>query len=93
MLLSIDRVLQLLAEGKSIQKIAELSGAEAEDVSRLIDEVRTMIDSMDKAKSRKKVILRKKGPAESEPDGAEEPDDENMKEIFEGAELHAVPLT
>jgi hypothetical protein len=37
MLLSIDRVLQLIAEGKNIEKIAELADCDAADVAVLIE--------------------------------------------------------
>ncbi len=92
MLLSIDRVLQLLAEGKSLQKISELSGADVEDVKNVIGEARRIIDSLDKAKGRKKIILKRKSPVDSDLSGEEEPGEEHMKEIFDGAELSAVPL-
>jgi len=43
MLLSIDRVLQLLAEGKTTQKIAEIAGVGVEDVVRIIEEARALL--------------------------------------------------
>jgi ribonuclease HI len=92
MLLSIDRVLQLLAEGKTIQKIAELAGVETEDVVRVVEEARRLIDSMDKSRSRKKIIIRKKSPDESAENAPDERGDDDTREIFEGAELSAVPL-
>jgi len=61
MLLSIDRILQLLAEGKSIQKIAELSGTEFETVCKIIEEARKLLANHEGIKSRKKILIRKKG--------------------------------
>jgi len=94
MLLSIDRVLQLLAEGKSAQKIAELSDVEVEDVYAIIEEARKIIEASDRSKSRKKIIIRKKT-AEGEGDDGDETPGKSLfseDEIFEGAELSAVPL-
>ena len=48
MLLSIDRVLQLLSEGKSIEKIAELAEGEIDDVIGIIDEARKLINKHEK---------------------------------------------
>lgn len=97
MLLSIDRVLQLLAEGKSLEKIAELSGAGADDVSHVVEEARKLLNTYDKARVRKKIIIRRKlednfpEHVSRPPEEGEEPAiDEN--EIFYGAELSAVPL-
>ncbi|MCU0843686.1 MAG: ribonuclease HI family protein [Spirochaetes bacterium] len=95
MLLSIDRVLQLLAEGKSVQKIAELSDVDVAEVCAVIEEARAILETSDKARSRKKIIIRRKNPADDpspappEEAGADVPPD---GEIFDGAELSAVPL-
>ncbi len=86
MLLSIDRVLQLIAEGKGIEKIADMAKCEPDDVVSIIEEARQILRKYDKPHSRKKVIIKRAGMANSEGD------DEEMKEIFEGAELAAVPL-
>lgn len=94
MLLSIDRVLQLLAEGKSVQKIAETAEVELEDVLSIIEEARRLIESCDKNRARKKVIIRKKS-SEKELSGnsGEVPGGSlSENEIFDGAELSAVPL-
>lgn len=95
MLLSIDRVLQLLAEGKSVEKIAELSDVDTSEVCAIIEEARAIIESSDRARSRKKIIIRRKNTADDpsivsaeDSGGAPSPDDE----IFEGAELSVVPL-
>ena len=91
MLLSIDRVLQLLGEGKSLEKIAELSNADVTDVQNVITEARDLLNSTEKAKARKKIIIKKKDLPGS--DGPETPEDRTgEEEIFEGAELSAVPL-
>jgi len=91
MLLSIDRVLQLLAEGKSIQKIAQMSGADESDVRGMIEEARRLLGSSDRARMRKKFIIKKKSPGDSAGDGAIEADGE-IEELFAGAEISAVPL-
>jgi ribonuclease HI len=95
MLLTIDRVLQLLAEGKSAQKIAELSQAEASDIYKIIEEARKLLHNHENVKTKKKIIFKKKGlpnfenTITNDSNGSEEVDTE---EIFEGAELSAVPL-
>ncbi|MBN2401298.1 MAG: ribonuclease HI family protein [Spirochaetes bacterium] len=95
MLLSIDRVLQLLAEGKSVQKIAELSHAEESDVCKVIEEARKLLQSKEKLKTKKKIIFKRKGLPnfeESSSGISVENDKIETEEIFEGAELSAVPL-
>lgn len=94
MLLSIDRVLQLLAEGKSVQKIAEMAEADVDDVCGIIEEARKIVEAGDRARSRKKVILKKKATAADENEKAESAKDEGLTvpSIFEGSELSAVPL-
>jgi ribonuclease HI len=95
MLLSIDRVLQLLAEGKSAQKIAELSGAEESDIYKIIEEARTLLHNNEKEKVKKKIILKKKGMPNFDDSSRNNPDENvevNKEEIFDGAELSAVPL-
>jgi ribonuclease HI len=92
MLLSVDRVLQLLAEGKSIQKIAELSGVEPEDVSAVIDEARRLLDASDRGKARKKIIIKKKASPEGDAGGPQGEGDADVSAVLEGAELSAVPL-
>lgn len=88
MLLSIDRVLQLLAEGKSLEKIASLATCEVDDVTAIIEQARTILAKYEKQNSRKKIILKKKNPARGE---APAEDDETSR-IFAGAELSAVPV-
>lgn len=90
MLLSIDRVLQLLAEGKSLEKISELADCDAADVVSLIEEARELIHRHEKASGRRKLIIKKKkGAAENEPSTA---DDEVSREVLSGAELAAIPV-
>ncbi|MBN1501483.1 MAG: hypothetical protein JW982_15090 [Spirochaetes bacterium] len=88
MLLNIDRVLQLLAEGKDLNKISEISKLPAEQISTMILDARDMLNKYDKAKVRKKVILKK---------GSHSPADnlsssDSVNELFEGAELNAIPV-
>lgn len=92
MLLSIDRVLQLLSEGKSIQKIAQMSGADESDVRGMIEEARRLLESSDKARARKKFIIRKKAAAEDSAGGEAIEASDEIEELFEGAEISAVPL-
>jgi ribonuclease HI len=88
MLLSMDRVLQLLAEGKSAEKIAELAAVKVEDVYRVIENAREFLKEFDKPRSKRKIIIKKK----DEGDEGLSEDDADIKEIFQGAELSAVPL-
>ncbi len=88
MLLSMDRVLQLLAEGKSAEKIAELAAVKVEDVYRVIENVREVLMEFDKSRSKRKIIIKKKDEGD---DGLSE-EDIDIKEILQGAELSAVPL-
>jgi ribonuclease HI len=88
MLLSMDRVLQLLAEGKSAEKIAELAAVKVEDVYRVIESAREFLKEFDKSRSKRKIIIKKKNEGD---DGLSE-EDIDIKEIFQGAELSAVPL-
>ena len=91
MLLSIDRVLQLLAEGKSVERIAELSQVRDEDVRSIIEDARRLLLEHNKARAKKKIIIDK---VKESPNGypASPELDLNVAEIFAGAELTAVPL-
>ncbi len=93
MLLSIDRILQLLAEKKSVEKIAELSEVDVEEVCNIINEARELLNVTDKAKIRKKIILKKKDGGHNGLEEAGETDNKLDMDIFEGAELSAVPLS
>jgi ribonuclease HI len=86
MLLSIDRLLQLLIEGKSLDKVAELADCTVDDVKHVLEECRGLMQKHEKDFSRKKIILKKH--RDESPDGAED----GTRDIFEGAELSAVPL-
>jgi ribonuclease HI len=94
MLLSMDRVLQLLAEGKSAEKIAELSAVKVEDVYSIIENVRQLLMEFDKTRTKRKIIIKKDRAREGVDNGKRQSSQENndVKEIFEGAELSAVPL-
>jgi ribonuclease HI len=92
MLLSIDRVLKLLAEGKSLQKIAELAHCDIKDVKDVIDEAINIINRHEKPMGRKKIII-KKSPNEHDDDPGENPDISSSESVlFEGAELSTIPL-
>jgi len=91
MLLSIDRVLQLLAEGKSLERIAELSQVRVEDVRSIIENARKLLLEHNKARARKKVII-EKVKEESRESAASPESDLDTAEILAGAELTAVPL-
>jgi ribonuclease HI len=80
MILSIERVLKLLSEGKSADKIAELGDVPTDNVYAMIDEARLMLMKSDKERMRKKFIIKK-------PHSSEMKDD-----IFEGAEISAIAL-
>jgi ribonuclease HI len=85
MLLSMDRVLQLLAEGKSLDKIAELADVDPGDVAAVVEDARQTLLKYEKPKAKKKVIIRK----QDSPDTRVDPE---IKSIMEGADLTAVPL-
>ncbi|MBN1534946.1 MAG: ribonuclease HI family protein [Spirochaetes bacterium] len=86
MLLSIDRVLQLLIEDKTLDKIAELADCTVDDVKHVLEESRHLLQKHEKDHARKKIILKKHR------DDSAEGTEEVAREIFEGAELSAVPL-
>ena len=86
MLLSIDRVLQLLIEGKEISKIAEMSDLTQDDVIAIIQQARELILKYDKPISKKKVILKKT----AQKDHKEETNEIAL--LLAGAELSAVPV-
>jgi len=84
MLLSIDRVLQLLAEGKSIEKIAELANVDSNDVLAIIEEARKIVNQFDKQKSKSKIIIKKKNNINTQiPMEMKETDEE----LFDGFEV------
>jgi len=91
MLLTIDRVLQLLSEGKTIDKISQMASCNDEDVVAVIDEARELLKKHEKNASRKKVILKKKAPSETADKGSQE-EDREIREILSGAELSVIPV-
>ena len=90
MLLSIDRVLQLIAEGKNTEKIAELADCDATDVAVLIEEARELLSKHEKTFSKRKVIIKKK--ISENPDNNTSSEQNYIKEILNGAELAAIPV-
>jgi hypothetical protein len=93
MLLSIDRVLQLLSEGKDVEKIASLSEMSVSDVTDIITDARALLLKHEKEKTRKKFVIRKKNSATDEDGRIYNVKDENIKPSFlEGVELSAMPL-
>lgn len=89
MLLSIDRILQLISEGKSLEKIAELADCEVTDVTGLINEARELLSRHEKSLTRRKIILKKK---KENPIPQQSHDDSYIREILNGAELSAIPV-
>jgi len=83
MLLSIDRVLQLLSEGKPVEKIAALASCDKGDILKIIKEARSLIASFDKSAGKKKIILKRKSLQDS---------DDNISNLLTGAELSAMPM-
>ncbi|HEY1407099.1 MAG TPA: hypothetical protein VF857_10860 [Spirochaetota bacterium] len=95
MLLSIDKVLQLFAEGKDIEKIAELAELSVSDVRTIIEEARVLLSRHEKERSRKKIIIRKKSHASEAAERTEERGDDSSDHgpsFLAGAELSAVPV-
>jgi ribonuclease HI len=90
MLLSIDRVLQLISDGKNIEKIAELADCDSTDVVALIEEARELLAKHEKTFSKRKIILKKKQSVKSDDNTATE--QLYIKEILNGAELAAIPV-
>ena len=85
MLLSIDRVLKLLVEKKSISKIAELAETTEEAVIEIIEDARQLLIKHEKPLTKRKIIIKKKQ--------SDTPDNESSEShIFEGADLSAVPV-
>lgn len=62
MLLNIERVLSMLAEGKSAEKIAEMAGVELGDVRAIIEDALKIVLEHDKLRARKKFTLKRAGP-------------------------------
>ncbi|OHD63216.1 MAG: hypothetical protein A2176_11645 [Spirochaetes bacterium RBG_13_51_14] len=95
MLMSIERVLKLLEEGKSLEKIAELAHCEVSDVVSVIEEARTIINRHEKPFARKKIIIKRSADSPGEADASEGSSDildYETRALFEGAELSTIPL-
>lgn len=92
MLLSIDRVLQLLAEGKSLEKISELAQCESTDVIEIIEDARQILKKYEKAYSKKKIIIKKRDNSELNNVTRNQDDNPLSADFLNGAELSAVPL-
>ncbi len=93
MLLSIDRVLKLMAEGKSLDKIAELAHCEVKDVVDVIEEAITIINKYEKQFARKKIIIKKGSDEHDEVETDAGGDQQSIESLlFEGAELSTIPL-
>ncbi|MCL1833594.1 MAG: reverse transcriptase-like protein [Leptospirales bacterium] len=93
MLLSIDRILQLISEGKNIEKIAELAECDISEVVDIIQEARELLLKHEKAFAKRKIILKKKTPARDEKSINEQDNEQDyLKEILRGAELSVIPV-
>ncbi|HOP62716.1 MAG TPA: reverse transcriptase-like protein [Spirochaetota bacterium] len=90
MLLSIDRLLQLLSEGKSLEKISELANCEASDVVNMIDDARKLLAKHDKTNSKRKIIIKKK--KETVQNSEQSENDAYIRELLNGTELSAIPV-
>ena len=88
MLLSIDRVLQLLSEGKSSAKIAELADCTEEDILAVIAKARVLLAKHEKEAGKRKIIVKKKS---NDDVSRQNIDDENIKKLLAVAELAAIP--
>jgi len=84
MLLSIDRVLQLLIEGKSIDKISEQAHCSEDEVINILSDAKNLLLKYEKPVTRKKIILKKNKNKDSDKD-------QEIDSILFGAELSAVP--
>ncbi len=91
MLLSIDRVLQLLQEDKSLDRIAALANCQKSDVVAIIQEARRLIDKYEKPTGRKKIIIKNLEPSESGT-GSDATDADSISELLSGVELSAFPV-
>jgi len=78
--------LQLLAEGKSIEKIAELANVDSNDVLAIIEEARKIVNQFDKQKSKSKIIIKKKNKIKTQIP-METKEKEIESEIFDGFEV------
>ncbi len=94
MLLSIERVLLLLSEGKSVEKIAEMVSVRVEDIYQIILEARDIVLESGKQRAKKKIILKKTiQNQDEEKDVSPSAGKEKLAEMLLDAELAAVPLS
>lgn len=91
MILTIDRVLQLLAEGKTIDKISQLASCDEADVANIIEEARILLQKHEKSAAKRKIIIKKKTGSTSLPERSIE-DDKIARELLSGAELSVIPV-
>jgi len=94
MLLSINRVLQLLKEGKNIDDIARLAECQTSEVVAILNKFKDLINLHDRGQAKKKIILKKKEPFLPNPGEVLEKQlpEKDFKEIFKGAELFTIPV-
>ncbi len=88
MLLNVERVLKMLAEGKSAEKIAETAGVDAGDVHAIIGEALKIVMDHDKARARRKFTLKKSSSGKDYGATRETAEDD----VFDGADLTVVPI-
>jgi len=92
MLLSIDRVLKLLAEGKSLEKIAEMAHCSVTDVVEVVEEAIKIINRHEKPIARKKIIIKKIVDPDEIRNSEGTGENAEIRDIFAGAELSTIPL-
>jgi ribonuclease HI len=93
MLLSINKVLQMLAEGKSSEKISEIAGCAPEDIYMVIDRARNLLAKYEKEESRRKIIIRKKNPEYNEEFQNDDYGLSQIKNMFQSIELAPIPFS
>lgn len=84
MLLTIDKVLELLVDGKTVEKIAELADVTSEDVLGIIAKARDLLLKYEKPAARRKIIIKKKQ--------TDQGNDNELTELLAGADLTAVQM-
>jgi len=93
MLLSLDRLLQLLAEGKGVKKISEMAKVDEIEIFNMIEDIRKILITFDKEGSKKKIIIKRKGVSQKSISNVDEIKTADMnEEIFQGAELTLIPV-
>lgn len=89
MLLNIERVLRMLAEGKSVEKIAETAKVEAGEVRAIIEDALKIVLDHDKTRAKKKFTIKKNSSAKDYPAAVQEKGDDD---ILAGADITVVPI-